>query len=174
MSGPISPVALSFLVVSFAKPEAGGCVMRKLSAVGLRRTLLLLPVLLLAPSPTSAGNLPYVGDAITRIQQRWGINYPGTSLGWGVWNVPRGNEYSASFTATTFGLIRAIGACDRDCSMMRVRIIDYTGRELTRRDGVGGVADVQIIGQPGQTYRIFVQPLNCSTPNCMVAWEAVV
>ncbi|MEH6663344.1 MAG: hypothetical protein V7678_00710 [Brevundimonas sp.] len=110
----------------------------------------------------------YVRAALDRLDAvADGASYD-SSLSFDVSRVPAGQHFQRSTVPATGSAVRVSAACDNDCSRLELRVVDFQNRRVAYEQPHAGASTLLFYPQPGQTYRVYAQPLDCSAAYCYV------
>jgi hypothetical protein len=114
------------------------------------------------------GPSSYVRGALDRLDAvADGASY-GSNLSFDLSRVNAGQHFYRSAVPTTGAPVRVSAACDTDCTRMQLRVVDFQNRQVAYEQTYAGASTLLFYPQAGQTYRVYAQPLDCTTPYCWV------
>lgn len=137
--------------------------MRQLGLIGL------LALVAVSWPDMAQAQSDYIRGALDRLDAvDDGTEYNAT-LSFDVSLINAGQRYQHSFVATASNAVRVSAACDTDCNLMQLRVVDFQNRNVAYEEPFAGASTLQFYPQAGQTYWVYAQPMDCSEAYCYVA-----
>jgi hypothetical protein len=117
---------------------------------------------------TASAQSQYVRGTLDRIDAVADDSAYSSSLVFDVSRVTAGQYRYQPFVPTGNGPVRVSTACDTDCNRIQLRVADFQNQDVAYEQYFTGASTLLFYPQPGQTYWVYAQPMDCSTTTCYV------